>query len=381
MKPGCTLHPLRTGFRLFTTPSIFYRIPNKIFIWKIKRLKDDIEELVSAGAKHIELVDDVIQFTPDFIKKFRKEMDQIVKYIKELEKNGVTLSVHVAHIGYNIPPRFKELTSGTIARFKNMAEYYKKLDPIHYTLHLGVDEIFYSQVFKDAASKRALIKKASVRTLAIKEILRRAPAAFNGLKEAGIDLKKVYIENSEGMTRREFDALFDPLSKMFPELGCILDTGHLLVEEYLNNKRCLENFVEHWGKEKKKLKAVHIHDVFIRHSIKNRELLTEIVNGLNKLKQKLGGAKGLRGELDSYTAKLEKVIDSSAAKKSRPPLDDHQILGTGKGILNAPLFLKALKGIDFKGPIIFEAAAYNYKQSPESVNFLAEEIEKIKKQK
>lgn len=377
MKPGCAIHPLKTGFRLYML-SILDKTPIKIWL---RRFKHDIEELVNAGARHIELVDDVIQFIPDFTKKFCKEMEQIGRYVEEFEKDGVTLSIHVAHVGYSVPHRFGELTAGTVVRFKNMVEYYKPLNPSHYTLHLGVDQVFHGQVFKDATSRRVFVKKVGLRPLAVKQILRQAPTTFQGIKEAGVDLRKIYIENSEGMTRKEFDALFNPLSKMFSELGGLLDTGHLLVEEYSNNEYCLEDFVEHWGKEKKKLKAVHIHDVFERRSVKSRELLMEAVESLNKLNQRFKNVEGLEKVLSPTIEKINKVIGFNAVEKYRSPFDDHQSLGTKKGVLDLPAFLKILKSIDFQGPIIYEPGVHNYKKAPESVKFLAKEIEKIKKSK
>lgn len=394
MKPGCTLHPLRTGFILFKLPSIKF----PFWIWKIRHLKQDIEELVDAGARHIELVSDIIQFTPQFRKKFYQEIVHILEQIesfRKLKKNGLTISVHVDHIGYSFPSRFQRMRVGAISHFQYLISYYSRLNPTHYTLHPGPDEVFSVKELKDvppiAGFKKILInlfkgnpnifKSIGFKSLAIEEFLRGAPRAFSDLGEAGIDLSKVYIENTEGMTRAEFDELFGRLSKMFPQLGCLLDVGHLLMKEYLKNKNCVEDFIHYWGGKKGKIKAVHCHDVFMSSQLysyndEEKKLLIETIGELEELRKEFDQKK-----LGSTLEKLKKFKHSSIAREARSIFFDHQNLGTDRGILNLPSLLKALKDIDFKGPVIFEPGSHRHEETVESVKILAKEIEKVKKGK
>lgn len=426
MKPGVTLHPLRTGF-------ILYKIPSKKLpfgIWKVRHLKDDIEEVVNAGAKHIEVDSNIIQFNPQFRKKFYREIPQIleqveyykeikiilekinditqsgpqlfgkglcqeeivqileqVEYFKELRNKGLTFSVHIDSIAYSFPNRFRRMRVGAISHFQYLVNYYSRLNPIYYTLHPGPSEIFSLKEFKDLPTTRdprkmiselfkghfaGMFKKVGFKTLAIEEILREAPRAFEGLDEAGIDLNKVYIENDEGMTRADFDELFGRLSKMFPQLGCVLDVGHLLTAEYLKNKNCVEDFVHYWGKKKRKIKAVHCHDVVITEQkiVPDQELLEKFTDALER------AFIGRKEELIKILDAFENLAASLKVKNSKPHLEDHQPLGTG--ILNLPSLLKALKEADFQGPIIFEPGTHAHEKTVESVKILAQEIEKIK---
>lgn len=364
MKPGCILHPFLTGIILFRSSK------KTLWIGKMRRLKDEVEDLIRAGAQHIELNSDIIQFTPHFRKRFReKELPYLEEFIK---KGLLTVSVHVDHIGYSFPPRYWRMRSGAVAQFQYLANYYSRLDLTHYTLHIGPDEMFRAQVFKNLPIIKILpFKKISIskkiKNIAIEEILREAPQAFEELKnEAGIDLNKICVENMEGMRREEFDELFKEMVKMVPEIGCILDVGHLLMEEYLEDKHCLENFIKYWGKKKKKLKAVHIHDVAMSFNNKNKKLIVEAIAELKKEN---------RNKDDLVIRKLEEFMRLSSKQKA--VFADHQNLGTG--ILNLPSLLKALKEANFNGPVIFEGASQ--KGFLDSVRLLAKEIEKVKKSK
>lgn len=372
MKAGYALDLFLTGVILYPKPKI------RFGLWKVKSLKCEIEDAVNAGANHVEFNGDVIQFTPDFREKFRKEMEQLIDYLKELKKNGVTFSIHIEHVAFCFPARFRQIRDGTIDHFKYLVDYYSPLNPTHYTLHLGPDEIFAGRAFKDSPSPKIpslknlfkrfkIAKKVGVRAITIEEILRVAPKAFGRLGKV-VDLKKVYIENSEGMTREEFDELFKPISKKIPELGCIFDVGHVLVEEYLRNKNCVEDFIDYWGRKKGKIKAVHCHDVVLEPPPikKDLDLLVEIVRDLEQRKDET-----LKPDIE----KLREVIKS--AESFPGSFADHQPLGTG--ILNLPSLMKALKDADFHGPIIFEPKSS--KGAKDSIRLLAKEIEKIKKSK
>lgn len=383
MKPGCTLHPFRTGI-------ILYKLPNRRFpfgIIKKRHLKDEIEEVIDAGARHIELTSDVIQFTPQFRKKFKKEMT----HLEGLEKDGIpiTISIHADHIGYSFPARHRRMRIGAVSHFQYLAYYYSRLNPTHFTLHLGPDEVFNAQAFRNLPTTKIpsfknitkifkkgfvknILKEFGIKTLVIEEMLREAPRAFDELDTAGVDLSKIYIENVGGVTRADFDELFGRLLKKVPKLGCVLDTGHLLIEEYERNPHCLEDFVKYWG-GKKKLKAVHCHDVAMLEQkvVFNTKLVAELVNDLEQ------AFKGREKELVPTLDKLEKFIASARAINNKPHFIDHQNLGTG--ILNLPSFLRALKKVEFDGPVIFEAGTYE--GMLDSVKLLAKEIEKVKKEK
>lgn len=362
VKPGCTLHALITGFSLYELP-----MPWRFMIKKKRSMRSEVNDLIEAGARHIEIVGDIISFTPEFMNAFQKKD---IKYLESLKNQGITFSIHINHIGYSFPTHYKYMRHSTIEQFQFFVRYYAPLEPTHYTLHPGPDEIWKGHDFKDLPTKKTFsfrkvkMVEHGLKPLTIEQLLRNAPHAFKGLKEmveAGLD--KIYIENPEGMSRKEYDALFGPLSKMVPELGCLLDVGHLQVEEYSKNKNCAEDFVEYWGSEKKKLKAVHVHD-----TVDNKKLLIEAVDDINYVKERLEDDKE---RLDSAVRKIKEFVGSQSVFKC------HQKLGSG--VLNLSSLLRSLKQAGFQGPIIFEGGDPN--TILDSVRLLTKEVEKVKKEK
>lgn len=363
MKSACTLHPLLTGFSLYELP-----MPWRFMIKKKRSVQSEVDDLIEAGVEHIEIVSDIISFTPEFMRAFRRKD---MKYLESLKDQGITFSVHINHIGYSFPTHYKYMRHNTIEQFQFFVRYYASLAPTHYTLHPGPDEIFKGHDFKDLPTKKTFsfrrfkMVEHGLKPLVIEELLKNAPHAFKGLKEIiGVNLDKIYIENPEGMNRKEYDALFGPLSKMVPELGCLLDVGHLQVEEYYRNKRCVEDFVEYWGGKKKKLKAVHIHDTV---PADNKNLLMRAVDDINYAKERLGDSEE---KLGSAVKKIKEYVDLHSELKC------HQKLGSG--VLNLQSLLKKLKQVNFQGPVIFEGGDPN--TILDSVKLLTKEIEKTKKE-
>lgn len=360
MKPGCTLHPLITGVSLYRLPA-----PWRFIIKKKKSVQSEVDDLIKAGVRHLEIVGDIISFTPEFENAFQKKD---MKYLESLKDQGMTFSTHLNHIGFCFPTHYKYMRHCTITQFQSFIRYYRSLEPTHYTLHPGDDELFKGHDFKDLPTQktpsltRFKMIEHGMKPLVIAQLLKNAPHAFKGLKEImEDDLSKICIENPEGMSRKEYDALFGPLSKMVPELGALLDVGHLQVEEYYRNKRCVEDFIDYWGGEKRKLKAVHVHDTV---PADGKELLMGAVDDINHVKER---TEDREEKLCSAVKKIKEFMDSHSV------LECHHELGSG--VLNLKSLLRKLKQVDFQGPIIFEGGDPN--TILDSVRLLTKEIKEV----
>ncbi|MBI2669554.1 MAG: sugar phosphate isomerase/epimerase [Candidatus Yanofskybacteria bacterium] len=245
---------------------------------KNTRLADQLNKLRMAGAEHIELSPDLMELSPEV---FTWWINQL-KTLDQFKKSGFTYSLHVMQfLGTHPDSPVEIIRQASVESIREMVEAFQCLNPVSYPLHLLSGSFFnyldfhtldpmldkelsshFSRNFTGKLIRMAGRQIVRLSVDFIRDIITEGIAVENvlkSLKEIGsfVPLSKIGIENLEHQDLDKFEQIVRPLLKE-TEVSIVLDTGHLAIRSWLNDKRCFHKFIERYGP---RMIEVHIHDV------------------------------------------------------------------------------------------------------------------------
>lgn len=343
-----------TGLNIFKIiPSIlqdaFYPGTPKLFLPCLGQ----ISELRKAGAEHIELWGDLAFIMPEMEKWWQDRLGQLAL----LRNEGVTFSVHLPQFsGLNIDSFLPQIRSGAVLEIKRITEFFKPLDPL-YVLHLGGERFFryFSGHLADPILEGELGRRwgnesclSRLKIVGAKYLLHKLQAfsenfvirkvvhknmlwSFREIQEF-IPVEKICIENLEFTN---FDAVMKPFLAEMPKASVWLDVGHLMIQRWLDDKKCFRKFFK---KYENNIAGLHIHEVI------------KVAN--------------------SFYGENE---------KEKAVLQDHKPLGVKEGLLPLDEILGLVRKLESATgkdlPLVVELYYHN---PLSSVGFLREKIEKLR---
>ncbi|MEK9180364.1 MAG: TIM barrel protein [Patescibacteria group bacterium] len=314
-------------------------------------LRASVEELLKAGTRHIEISGDLVFISPEFKSWWKKQLP----YLISLQRKDITFSVHLPQFsGLFIDSYSERLHNAAVEDIREIYEFFKDLDPIH-VLHLGSERFFrYTSAHfgpsvgneskRICTGKRLNWLKAFIVRIAAKKGLQfvtkfitREVIVANLLEslqqiQKFMPLEKLCIENLEYTD-------LDSIMCWIPEevrVGVTIDTGHLIIQKWENNKQCFEQFMARHGH---RLRSVHIHEVI----------------------------------------RVADVVYNDGTRVQE--LQDHKPLGIDEGILQLRKVLRLIRKVELQHsreiPVVLELYYYPFKVMLDSVRILKEEIDRL----
>lgn len=245
---------------------------------KNSRLVNQLNKLRAAGAEHIELSPDLMELSPEIFTWWVNQLKTLVQF----KRSGFTYSLHIMQfMGTQPDSPVEVIRRASVESVREMVEAFQCLDPISYPLHILSGKFFNYLDFhaldpildKELSSHfswgfaRKLTKMAGRRLVRlsmdfIRDIITEGVAVENVLRSleeirSFMPLSKIGIENLEHHNLETFEQMVRPILKK-TDAGIVLDTGHLAMRNWHNDKKCFHKFIEKYGP---RMIEVHIHDV------------------------------------------------------------------------------------------------------------------------
>ena len=262
---------------------------------KNSRLTDQLSKLRAAGAEHIELSPDLMELSPEVFTWWINQLKTLLQF----KRSGFTYSLHIMQfLGTQPDSPVEVIRRASVESIREMVEAFQCLDPIAYPLHIVSGKFFNYLDFhaldplldKELASRFhngfgwKLVKMAAGRSTVrfavdfIRDIITEGVAVENVSKslremESFVPLSKIGIENLEHHNLDTFEQIARPILKE-TDASIVLDTGHLAMRSWRDDKKCFHKFIERYGP---RIIEVHAHDVVPVASISYGSKRQEVV--------------------------------------------------------------------------------------------------------